>query len=565
MRADLLLEHFELLVKTPQDTAGLQAAILELSMRGQLVPQDPTDEPASELLVQIEAERSRLVEQGKHPKPKSRAPIYPNEIPYGLPTGWVWARLGDVSQVIGGGTPATKVQEYWSEDGIPWLTPADLYRLQTKTIARGRRDISARGLEKSSARLLPGGSVLFSSRAPIGYVAIAANQLATNQGFKSCVPYIMAMSEYLYYFLRQAAPEIDRLASGTTFREVSGKDLSLVLLPLPPLAEQKRIVARVDELLAQTRALAAQLEATDEALVPAARASFQALADAKDTAAQREAWQRISDAFDALTADPRTLDALKQTVLQLAVQGKLVPQDPHDEPASALLEDIREEQQRLVLEGKIPRLLTLPPIKSDEMLFELPHSWVWCRTSDLCLSISDGDHQPPPKVESGIPFLVISNIRTGEIDFSSVTRFVPEAYYADIQEMRQPRRGDILYSIVGSLGIPVLVETDREFCFQRHIALFRPMNQIDRHYLYLLLVSPTVLKQGRAFATGIAQLTIPLSGLRKIVIPLPPLPEQKRIVAKVQSLLALIDALGAEAVVAEEVRGRLLKAVLNGD
>jgi|SRR5690625_1495263 len=243
-------EHFDILYDAPETVAGLRQAVLQLAVRGKLVPQDPSDEPASVLLERIEEEKQRLYESGEIRKPKKVPPISEDEVPFAVPEGWEWVRLGTVGQIIGGGTPKTGDPTLWADDGIPWLTPADLSSLDGKYIGRGKRDISPAGLEKSSAQLLPAGAVLFSSRAPIGYVAIAANPLATNQGFKSCVPYLHGMSEYIYRFLQAVGPEVERHAPGTTFKEVSGKIVGQVAIPLPPLPEQRRIVERVDQLMA---------------------------------------------------------------------------------------------------------------------------------------------------------------------------------------------------------------------------------------------------------------------------------------------------------------------------
>ena len=267
--------------------------------------------------------------------------------------------------------------------------------------------------------------------------------------------------------------------------------------------------------------------------------------------------------LDELIQTPADLQRLNEAILQLAVQGKLVPQDPHDEPAGELLKRIVVEKARLVAEGKIGKEKPLPPIDEDEMPFALPMGWDWARTLTVCQSINDGDHQPPPKSESGVPFLVISNIRSGRLDFSN-TRFVSEEYYDTIQNVRKPRRGDILYSIVGSLGTSVLIEDDIKFCFQRHMALFRPNETVNPEFLYYLLQSPMVLKQARECATGIAQLTIPMAGLRKILIPLPPLAEQKRIVAKVDELLARCAALESKLGQAQVAGRQLTAAVLHG-
>ena len=184
-------------------------------------------------------------------KPRYPCGVSVEQEPFEIPETWQWLRLGDVGTIVGGGTPRSGEPSFWSDgQDIPWLTPADMRRQPSRYISRGGRDITSEGLNRSSAQMLPAGSVLFSSRAPIGHVGIAANPLSTNQGFKSCVPYIPAMSDYLYIFLKYAGPGIDEQATGTTFKEVPGKEFALIPVPIPPLAEQHRIVTKVDELMA---------------------------------------------------------------------------------------------------------------------------------------------------------------------------------------------------------------------------------------------------------------------------------------------------------------------------
>ncbi len=247
--------------------------------------------------------------------------------------------------------------------------------------------------------------------------------------------------------------------------------------------------------------------------------------------------------FDLLATAPGGVAKLRELILTLAVQGKLVPQDPADEPASELLKRIRAEKDRLIAEGKIKRDKPLAAIGEGEQPFALPTGWEWVRALELCVLITDGDHQPPPKADSGIPFLVIGDVRTGVVDFQGASRFVPEAYFEKLDWGKQPCIGDILYTTVGSFGIPVPVIDERAFCFQRHIALLRPAFVELQSYLAIALDTPWVFGQAEKGATGIAQKTVPLSVLRDLLLPLPPLPEQARIVARVEELMRVCDAL----------------------
>ena len=187
-------------------------------------------------------------------------------------------------------------------------------------------------------------------------------------------------------------------------------------------------------------------------------------------------------------------------------------------------------------------------------IFNIPNTWAWGTLENVCYSISDGDHQAPPKVERGIPFLVISNINKGQLNLET-SRFVPREYYNSLQESRVPRKGDILYSVVGSIGIPVLVDEDVEFCFQRHIAILKPSKLINNKYLYYVMKSRLVYNQAIESATGTAQLTVPLRGLRNIMIPIPPVTEQKIIVEMIERVIGSSDS--SQEVISEVLANRI--------
>ena len=227
----------------------LRAALLQAAVQGEL--NERTDENARDLLAAIQAEKTALQKAGKLKKDKPLAAIREEEIPFTIPENWIWVRLGEIGQIVGGGTPKTTHSEYWDNGDIPWITPADMRNLTSKYIERGTRNITKAGLNSSSAQLLPKNSILFSSRAPIGYVAIARNEMATNQGFKSVAPFKTEMSEYLYFVLLALKPEIEKLGTGTTFKEVSGTVVGNVAIPLPPLTEHQQIVAKLEALLAE--------------------------------------------------------------------------------------------------------------------------------------------------------------------------------------------------------------------------------------------------------------------------------------------------------------------------
>ena len=245
----------------------LKSSILQDAIQGKLVPQDSNDEPASILLEKIQEEKERLIKEKKIKRNNKDSFIYKrnnryyervgkkeincidDEIPFEIPSNWIWVRLQSLGEIIGGGTPKTKNSEYWEGGNIAWLTPADMKYINGKYVSRGKRNITKLGLEKSSAKLMPKNSIVYSTRAPIGYIAITKNELSTNQGFKSITPYEKNIVIYIYYVLIGLTKEIQSRASGTTFKEISGKKFGETLIPLPPLNEQKNIVNKIEKLL----------------------------------------------------------------------------------------------------------------------------------------------------------------------------------------------------------------------------------------------------------------------------------------------------------------------------
>ena len=250
--------------------------------------------------------------------------------------------------------------------------------------------------------------------------------------------------------------------------------------------------------------------------------------------------------------------ALREKILDLAIRGKLVPQDPNDEPASVLLERIRTQKQQMVNEGKLkPKDIKNDTIIfkgednlhyekfqdgtvkciEDEITFEVPEGWAWCRLNALSENITDGDHQPPPQTKYGIPFLVISNVSDGNIHFEN-TRYVSEEYYNQLSNYRKAQKGDLLFTVTGSYGIPIVVDTETPFCFQRHIAIIRPC-VISNAYLSIVLGSMYIRKQCDELSTGTAQKTVGLTTMRNFLIPVPPFVEQSAIIEKAKEALSL--------------------------
>ena len=508
----------------------LKNSILQMAVQGKLVPQDPNDEPASVLLERIRAEKEQLIKEKKIRREKNPSVIFKgadntpyekigdevrslaDEVPFDIPDSWEWVRLGSIGETNIG---LTYKPSDVTSDGVPVL--------RSNNIQNGQMDysellyVSCTVPERAYAHK---GDILIcarnGSRALVGKSAIVDADGMAFGAFMAiyrspCNPYIqLFINSYLFRGQLEGA-------TTTTINQVTQEMLKRQLCPLPPIQEQLRIVQKYTEL---QPLIAAYSNAYDKA-------------------------QILSKAFP---------EALKKSILQEAVQGKLVPQDPSDEPAEVLLERIQAEKQRLIKEGKIKRDKHESIIFrrdnshyekrgaeavciDDEIPFEIPENWTWAKLSSASVSIADGDHQPPPQVQDGIPFLVISNVSDGRVDFSN-TRYVSKEYFASLADIRIPQRGDLLFTVTGSYGIVIPVQTERKFCFQRHIALIK-LSCLSPEFMRLWLSSPLVYEQCRKSATGTAQKTVGLASLKGLLIPIPPLNEQMRIIQKLNTLLAL--------------------------
>jgi type I restriction enzyme S subunit len=395
--------------------------------------------------------------------------------------------------------------------------------------------------------------------ATIGKLNLAID-CAIGRSVAAIRPDKMIEQVFLYYSLMPITLRLREDSRGTAQGVISRPDLASIQIWLPPLAEQQRIVGKVAELMAlcdRLEAARARREATRDRLAAASLARL----NAPDPDTYENDARFALNVLPALTTRPDQIKQLRQTMLNLAVRGKLVPQDPNDEPASELLKRIAKEITAYSEANRIGQ--THPePIADEDLPFSAPLGWQWTRLCALFNVITDGDHQPPPKAHEGVAFLTIGNITTGRLDFTGC-RLVPRAYFQSLAPYRTPAKGDILYTVVGAtFGRPAAVETDRDFCVQRHIAILKPVGAMDLRFLVWLLASPMIYDQASRSTTGTAQPTIALRPLRSFVAPLPPLAEQHRIVAKVDELMALCDRLEASLASGEGTRRRLLDALL---
>ncbi|MCS3655211.1 type I restriction enzyme S subunit [Salinibacter ruber] len=552
MTLQTLLDRFDLLMDTPESVPKLRRFILRLALQGRLTEQRKEDIDVNTLIERLRTEKQRLYDEGEIRKPRSLDPLDGGEEWHQVPFEWKWTKVGEVGRIIGGSTPRTSNDEYWADQGIAWLTPGDLGDHDGKMVARGDRDISEKGLDSCSATLLPPGSVLFSSRAPIGYVAIAADELSTNQGFKSVRPYEMAMSHYIYWFLKYAGKRINDEASGTTFTEVSGTDLANIPFPLPPLEEQQRIVQTVDGLMDECDALEEQQERERTLQVQVGSAATEALQSADGADALRSAWERVRGHFDTVTATPEGVDALRQTILQLAVQGRLTERDPDDVPAEVILKklgsDVADESTRSHLPS-------------------LPEGWRWAALKNLLSNLRNG-YSKAPRAESGTPVLRISAVRPLSVDLDDV-RFLQER--PDDFEKYLARPGDLLFiryngnkGLVGACAV-VPSSVDKIGHPDKLIRgeVQRPDLTVPHYIAIALNCGKSRQHIDKKSKTTAGNYGISQTDLRSTPVPVPPAEEQVRMVGVVNQLLPFCDDLESLLPEAQKCSGQLLETALN--
>ena len=393
--------------------------------------------------------------------------------------GWERKRLGEVCEIVNGGTPKTSVAEYW--DGKHrWITPAEMGRRESPFADDTARKLTDAGLRNSSASLVPPFSVILSSRAPIGHLVVNTQPMSTNQGCKSLIPCKQLDYKFLYFYLGSIVELLESLGTGATFKELSGGKLKEVGIPVPPLPEQRRIVGLLDE-------------------------AFAAIATAKANAEKN-------------------------------------------------LQNARE-----IFESHL-----------NEVFAKQWESESLVALEELTVAITDGDHMPPPKSPIGVPFITIGNIakETRVIDFRN-TFMVPRSYFNALKANKKPRKGDVLYTVTGSYGSPVLLRDDVEFCFQRHIGLVRPKPETNSSWLYYLLMSPQVFKQAEEGATGTAQRTVSLKLLRSFLVPRMSQKHQEQAVKSLDSLSAETRRLAAiytrKIAALEELKQALLHRAFSGE
>jgi type I restriction enzyme S subunit len=557
MNAEQLLTHFDRISEAPDAIPRLRRFILDLAVRGKLVKQDQGDEPACELLKRIQMEKARLVKVGMIKESQPLTAIDSTKTPYEVPSNWEWVPLGEtVISHLGGGTPSKSNSTYWNGD-IFWASVKDVGKGKyvDETIDR----ITKAGLADSSSNLIPPGNLIVVTRMGLGKVSINRVPIAINQDLRALSLSGLSAIDYHYIFFKTHGFE----GTGLTVKGIKLEELLNIAFPLPPFAEQQRIVAKVDELMAlcdRLEVAQAKRENRRDRLVAAAHSSV-----------SNSSFHIPHSAFlishlPRLTTRPEHIQQLRQTILNLAVRGKLVPQDPSDEPASELLKVIRAEKTRQLKSGGLRKQEALSETAASDDLFGIPESWVWVRMDD-CFHISGGIQKTPARTPKNnfYPYIGVGNVYRNRFDLSEVKQF--ELIEGELEKFCL-LKGDILVvegnGSASEIGRCAGWNGEVEDCVhQNHIIRCRPFNHELFPYVLKYLNSPfgiEAMKRLAVTSSGLYNLSV--GKIRIVEIPLPPLAEQHRIVAKVDELTALCNRLEARLTITQSQSRRLLEATL---
>ena len=517
----------------------LKNSILQMAVQGKLVPQDPNDEPASVLLERIRAEKERLIKEKKIKREKNSSVIFKgadntpyekigdevrslsDEVPFDIPDSWEWVRLGNISSY------AETKQKVNATSADPSIWGLDL-----EDIEKGGRLLEHKTVGERKAvgdkTVFTKGDVLYSKLRPY----LLKILVAPDDGI--CTPEIVPFRvyggidpNYIVNYLK--SPYVDNLINSITYGvkmpRVGTETMTSLLVPVPPLEEQQRIVEKIDEVASAVSAY--------------------------DVAYQKT--ETLNSAFP---------EALKKSILQEAVQGKLVPQDPSDEPAEALLERIRAEKQRLIKEDKIKKdkhesvifrrdnshyekLDGVERCIDDELPFEIPENWRWCRLKSIVNVVSARRVHQSDWRNEGIPFYRAREIgKLADTGFVDNELFITEALYNEFSSSGVPHPGDLMVTAVGTLGKTYIVKgSDRFYYKDASVICFENFGEINPAYLKLLMYSPYMEEQIKQNSAGTTVGTITIVKANEYLIPLPPLMEQQRIVDQAERLQIHIDKL----------------------
>ena len=569
MNAQLLLAHFNRISSAPDAIQRLRQFILELAVRGKLCDQDPDDEPAPRLMNKIETARA-LLGLAEGITNQGVAALVNADMPFEIPPNWIWVQLNDICSKTGSGSTPRGGKSVYQGKGVPFLRSQNVYDdgLRLDNVAYITQEIHEK---MSGTRVRAGDLLLNITGGSIGrccHVPNGIGQANVSQHIAIIRVALDGIQSYLHKVI--LSPYFQSFVLGEQTGAGRGglpkNRMDRIPVALPPLAEQHRIVAKVNELMAlcdRLEAAQAEREARRDRLAAASLHRLNQPAAPCDSHAFRGYARFHLQHLSRVTTRAEHLKQLRQTILNLAVRGQLVPQDPNDEPASELLRLIRAEKARLMRDGIIRKERPLPSIEESAIPFNLPTGWCWTRLGQLSELVTSGSRDWAKFYSSdGAIFVRMGNL----------SRDSYQLRLGNIQRVKAPpdgegtrtrlEEGDILISITGEVGLLGLIPPHfGESYINQHTCLVRPMAQLRSRYLPELFRSQFAQNQFDEPQRGLKN-SFRLTDVTHILVPLPPLAEQHRIVAKVDELMTLCDQLETQLTVTQSESRRLLESLL---
>ncbi|EOW9549257.1 restriction endonuclease subunit S [Vibrio fluvialis] len=517
----------------------LRELILELAVRGKLVPQDPNDEPASDLLVESLKEKDALIKKGIVKKSRSKKTIKEEHF-YDYPASWVVSRLEDLINVVNG--RAYKKAEMLSE-GTPILRVGNLFT---------SNDWYYSDLQLEADKYIDNGDLIYAWSASFGpFIWDGGKVIYHYHIWKMDIFRETSLDkEFSKLFLQAISERIKASGNGIAMIHMTKERMEKVMHPLPPINEQKQIVNRVNKLMALCDQLEQQTEASIEAHQVLVTTLLDTLTNSADADELMQNWARISKHFDTLFTTEESIDLLKQTILQLAVMGKLVPQDPNDEPASELLKRIAEEKAQLVKEKKIKKEKSLPPISEDEKPFTLPRGWEWCRVGSISNLKGGFAFKSKDFVTNSIYQVIrMGNIRPDNLRLSESPAYIPQQIAEEAKDYKLVS-GDILLTMTGTKGkrdylYSLLINekdiVSNQLFLNQRLCNIQPIF-VAPSFVNMVIKADIVLDAIFTKSTGTAnQANIGMDAIKNWVLPVAPLAEQHRINDMVNELMDVCD------------------------
>ena len=490
---------------TPQE---LKASILQLAIQGKLVEQRPEEGTGEELYKQIQAEKQKLIKAGKIKKGKPLPEITENEIPFDIPVDWIWIKLGEIVSVLGGKRiPAGRTLTA-DNTGYKYIRVSDMKN--GSVLAENLLYVPTDIYPSISRYVIHKEDVYITVAGTIGRVGKIPPEIDGANLTENADRLVFSIidQDWLIKCLESSLVQQQIIDATTKVGQpkLAIKRIQELLIPLPPLTEQKRIVAKIEELLPYIDRY-------------------------------EKAWNRLEEFNKRFPAD------MQKSILQMAIQGKLVEQRPEEGTAEELYKQIQEEKKKLIKAGKIKKEKPLPEITEDEIPFDIPVDWIWIRLRDICVKIVDGDHNPPSGTKIRTEYLMLSaqNINNNTLVNLEKVRYLTKEIFYKENERTKVEKGDIFLTTVGTLGRSCVYEGNFNITFQRSVSVISTL--IHNRYLKLVFDSPYIQQYMVSNSTGTAQKGFYLHQVENLAIPLPPLTEQKRIVAKLEEILTLCEKL----------------------